>query len=231
MLSETSSTHSYPNILEKKVIIPGPIGLLEGKMKLSDKFNSPVVIIFHPHPLHGGNMNNKIVHTIYKTFEGLNFHTLRINFRGVGNSQGKSIGGIEELEDALISIDWFIKKFQSRSLENIPIWVAGFSFGGWIALQAAMRRPEIFGFISVSPPVNLYSFNMLTPCPNGLIIQGDDDHIVALEDSEKFTNELIKQKGCEIEFKSLMTDHYYTNKLSDLSATISSFVEKFTNEE
>lgn len=217
----------YGNIkeLENKVTIPGPEGLLEGKMKLATTIESPIALIFHPHPLHGGTMNNKIVHTICKTFQNYDCHTLRINFRGVGASQGKSIGGSEELDDALSALDWFIKKCEIRTTESMPIWVAGFSFGGWIAMQAAMRRPEIAGFISISPPVETYHFNLLTPFPNGLIVQGENDHIVQAEKVKQFSDQLIRQKGCKVDYKTIDTDHYYTNKLDDLNFALSDFLD------
>jgi alpha/beta superfamily hydrolase len=63
---------------------------------------------------------------------------------------------------------------------NAPqCWIAGFSFGAWIGMQLLMRRPEISGFISVSPPANIYDFSFLAPCPSsGLMVQGDQDTVV-----------------------------------------------------
>ena len=92
-------------------------------------------------------------------------------------------------------------------------------------MQAAMRRPEINGFIAVSPPVETYHFNMLTPCPNGLIIQGKNDHIVAANAVEAFSNQLIRQKGCEVHFSALDTDHYYTNSLDELKKISHNYLE------
>lgn len=223
-LINSHSDKNYIKHTESKVSIPGPEGLLEGKMHLTENTAAPLSLIFHPHPLHGGTMNNKVVHTLSKAFQKKNFHTLRINFRGVGESQGTAIGGDEELEDALTALDWFIKKREMRHRDAPQIWVAGFSFGGWIALQAAMRRPEITGFIAVSPPVETYHFNMLTPCPNGLIIQGENDHIVSAEAVENFSNQLIRQKGCEVCFDKIDADHYFTSKLEDLERSTSNFI-------
>ena len=221
-----SHTHNIlHNGLETKVSIPGPDGLLEGIMHLAENTAASIALIFPPHPMHGGTMSNKVVHTLCKTFQDKKFHTLRINFRGVGESQGTPVGGDEELEDALTALDWFIKKCEMRNRDMIPIWVAGFSFGGWIALQVAMRRPEISGFIAISPPVETYHFNMLTPCPNGLILQGVDDHIVSANVVEEFSNQLIRQKGCEVRYNSLAADHYFTNKLDVLRLYASDFIE------
>lgn len=212
--------------LETKVSIPGNDGLLEGKIHMAKNISSPLAVVFHPHPLHGGTMNNKIVHNLCKTFQSLEFHTLRINFRGIGKSQGTAVGGDEELDDALTAIDWFTKKCSIRSSDTFPIWVAGFSFGGWIALQAAMRRPEIAGFIAVSPPVETYHFNMLTPCPNGLIVQGTHDHIISAPAVKDFSGQLIRQKGCEVDFVELNADHYYSKSIEELNEITRTYLQR-----
>lgn len=202
-----------------EVRIPGPVGQLEGKIHKYGEESAPLVVILHPHPLHGGTMNNKVVFTIFKAFRDARFNVLRFNFRGVGKSQGKAIGGDEELDDALAALDWFIKKCP----ENSQIWIAGFSFGGWAALNIAMRRPEITGFVAVSPAK--YPLNMLTPCPSGLIVQGESDHIVATAEAKDIADKLVRQKGSEIEFISFDADHYYTDSLKTLEDHISNYLE------
>lgn len=211
---------------ESLITIPGPEGLLEGKICFSNQENAPIALIFHPHPLHGGTMNNKIANILTQSFQNMHFNTLRINFRGIGNSQGKSVGGEEELEDALAALDWFNKKCETSNTECHKIWVSGFSFGAWVALQAAMRRPEITNFISVCSPVEKYKFNMLTPCPDGLIIQSKNDHVVKCEDAQIFASQLIRQKGCEVSFTELEDDHYFSHDPENLYNTITCYIEK-----
>jgi alpha/beta superfamily hydrolase len=78
-------------------------------------------------------------------------------------------------------------------------WVAGFSFGAWIGMQLLMRRPEITGFISVSPPANMYDFSCLAPCPSsGLIINGTNDRVAPPSDTTALVNKLHEQKGITI---------------------------------
>jgi alpha/beta superfamily hydrolase len=78
-------------------------------------------------------------------------------------------------------------------------WVAGFSFGAWIGMQLLMRRPEITGFISVSPPANMYDFSFLAPCPSsGLIINGAADRVAPPADTVTLVNKLHEQKGITI---------------------------------
>lgn len=131
--------------------------------------------MLHPHPQHGGTMNNKVVYALYQTFVARGFSTLRFNFRGVGRSQGTYTGGEGELSDAATALDWL----QTYNPNARYCWIAGFSFGAWIGMQLLMRRPEITGFVSVAPPANMFDFSFLAPCPaSGLVVQGDQDDIV-----------------------------------------------------
>src|SRR5690606_31777048 len=101
--------------------------------------------------------------------------TLRFNFRGVGGSQGVFDDGEGELSDAAYALDWM----QDLNKNAPYVWVGGFSFGSWVGMQLLMRRPEIKGFISISPPANDRDFSFLAPCPtSGLIIHGSDDDLV-----------------------------------------------------
>ena len=83
-----------------EVIINGPEGRIEGRYHHARGANAPMALVLHPHPLHGGTMNNKIVYTLYQSFVKRGFSTLRFNFRGVGRSQGSFDRGEGELADA-----------------------------------------------------------------------------------------------------------------------------------
>ncbi|MES2215531.1 MAG: alpha/beta fold hydrolase, partial [Pseudomonadota bacterium] len=125
-----------------EVFFNGPAGRIEGRYTQSQDKKAKVVLVLHPHPLYGGTMNNKVVYSIYKTFVKNGFTTLRINFRGVGKSQGQFDNGIGELTDAATAIDWL----QLHNPFSSGYWIAGFSFGAWVAMQLIMRRPEINRF-------------------------------------------------------------------------------------
>jgi alpha/beta superfamily hydrolase len=144
-----------------EVIFPGPEGRLEGRYHPQKAKDAPIAIILHPHPQFGGTMNNRVVYNLHYAFHAIGFTVLRFNFRGVGRSQGEYDQGIGELSDAASALDYL----QSMNPNSKHCWVAGFSFGAWIGMQLLMRRPEITGFISVSPPANMYDFSFLAPCP------------------------------------------------------------------
>ena len=169
-------------------------------------------------------MNNPIIHNAYYTFVKNGFSVLRFNFRGVGKSQGEYDAGIGELSDAASALDWM----QELNRDSTGCWVAGFSFGAWIAMQLLMRRPEIESFISISPPANLYDFNFLAPCPSsGLIINGSDDIVAPKPDIQKLVDRLKSQKGIEINHSLIDgANHFFDNEIDSLNEEISKYISK-----
>ena len=127
------------------VIINGPEGRIEARYHHARVPAAPMALVLHPHPQHGGTMNNKVVYTLYQCFVRHGFSTLRFNFRGVGRSQGSFDRGEGELSDAASALDWL----QTYNPNARTCWIAGFSFGAWIGMQLLMRRPEIESFIAV----------------------------------------------------------------------------------
>ena len=157
-----------------EVIFNGSDGRLEGRYVHGEGPTPPLAMILHPHPLHGGTMNNRIVYSLFHMFARRGFSVLRFNFRGVGRSQGVFDHGQGELRDAAAALDWM----QQHNPNSTGCWVAGFSFGAWIAMQLLMRRPEIVGFMCASLPANMYDFTFLAPCPaSGLIVHGERDTV------------------------------------------------------
>ncbi len=201
----------------------GPEGRLEGRYHPSSKNNPPIAIVLHPHPQHGGTMNNKIVYTVYNAFAERGFTVMRFNFRGVGKSQGEFDHGIGELSDAAAALDW-LQSFNS----NAPrCWVAGFSFGAWIGMQLLMRRPEVDRFLSLAPPANMFDFSFLAPCPSsGLIIHGTDDQHVPETNIAQLYDKLSSQKTITVELEKIKgADHFFTDKLNDIRQVIDNYFE------
>ena len=207
-----------------EVIFAGPEGRLEGRYHHSDTPRAPIAVILHPHPQHGGTMNNKVVYNLYYVFVRRGFSVLRFNFRGVGRSQGSFARGEGELTDAASALDWI----QTYNANASACWIAGFSFGAWIGMQLLMRRPEIDRFIAVAPPANVYDFGFLAPCPSsGLILQGDKDEIVTEESVQKLTEKLGRQKDIVIDYRVIKgANHFFTGKLDDLNEIVSDYVAR-----
>ena len=204
------------------LLIPGPEGKIEAKYSHNNDADSPIVIILHPDPSKGGTMHTKIIFRLYKTFIESGFSTIRFNFRGVGKSERVFDDGEGELSDAACVLDWL----QQYNTNSKICWVAGFSFGAWIAMQLLMRRPEINGFVSISPPANFRDFSFLAPCPSsGLIIHGDKDNIASFDSTKILVEKLQKQKKVDIKFKSIKgADHFYENFTSEFDKAIKEYI-------
>lgn len=206
-----------------EIFFNGPEGRVEAKYHQAEDKTAPLAIVLHPHPLYGGSMNNKVVYTLYNNFKDNGFSVLRFNFRGVGRSQGKYDNGIGELSDAAAALDWL----QVQNPDARSCWICGFSFGAWIGMQLMMRRPEIQGFVSVSPPVNMYDFSFLTPCPaSGIVTQGDLDSVVQEASVAALAAKLNKQRGVDIHYSMVAgADHYYRTKIDDLSLVVDTYLK------
>ncbi len=206
-----------------EVIINGPEGRLEGRDHHSKEPNAPIALFLHPHPQHGGTMNNKVVYTLYQNFVRRGFSCLRFNFRGVGRSQGSFARGEGELSDAATALDWM----QAFNENAAGCWIGGFSFGAWIAMQLLMRRPEIDGFISVAPPANMYDFSFLAPCPaSGLMVTGSQDEIVPPESVAKLVDKLRQQRGIAIGHAIIDgANHFFANELDELNAIVDKYLD------
>ncbi|MAH83786.1 MAG: alpha/beta hydrolase [Rhodospirillaceae bacterium TMED8] len=206
-----------------EVIFNGPEGRLEGRYHHSKTGNAPIALLLHPHPQHGGTMSNKVVYALYQSFVRRGFSALRFNFRGVGRSQGIFDNGQGELSDAATALDWM----QSHNPNAGHCWIAGFSFGAWVAMQLMMRRPEISGFISVAPPANIHDFSFLAPCPaSGMIVHGDKDEIVPINSAEKLAQKLKKQKNIEIEYRILKGgDHFLADHCDKLMELVNDYLD------
>ena len=207
-----------------EIIINGPDGRLEGRYQHSRDRNAPIALILHPHPQHGGTMNNKVVYTLYQSFARQGFSVLRFNFRGVGRSQGAFDRGEGELSDAASALDWL----QTFNPNAGACWIAGFSFGAWIGMQLLMRRPEIGGFVSVAPPANMFDFSFLAPCPSsGLIIQGDNDEVVPPSSVAKLVDKLQSQRHIEIRHRIIPgASHFFYENLDELGQEVDSYLAK-----
>ena len=206
-----------------EVIFNGPDGRLEGRYHQSKKPDAPIAIVLHPHPLHGGNMNNRVVFIMFNNFVERGFSVLRFNFRGVGRSQGAFDNGIGELSDAAYAFDW-MQQFNSNS----PFcWIGGYSFGALISMQLMMRRPEIEGFVSISPPAGTEDFSFLAPCPSsGLIIHGDKDTHVPLDAVKKLAQKLDGQKNISVNLSIVKgADHFYKDNMDNLSKEVASYLD------
>jgi len=131
-------------------------------------------VVCHPHPLHGGTMENKVVTTLARALRDAGVATLRFNFRGVGASAGTYDQGAGETADADAVAAWGRERWPGKTLI-----IAGFSFGACVALRLALQRSTA-QLITVAPAIELLDARTTaTPACPWLIVQGDADDVVS----------------------------------------------------
>ena len=195
---------------EEQLLIQGPAGDLEILVTRADNAKA-VAVICHPHPLHGGTMHNKVVSTLMRAARDQDASTVRFNFRGVGQSAGEHAGGVGEVEDCKAVIDWAAGEFA-----GLPLWLMGFSFGGYVAAAAACAQPGWpAAVVLVAPSVERQPFADLMPLPGPVsVMMGEADEVVA---SEAVFGLLEGQSGVNMQ-RFAETGHFFHGKLVELKA-------------
>lgn len=208
----------------------GSLELLVSPSKLTSTDNDKIknitteeiiAIICHPHPLHQGTMNNKVVYTTHAALSSLGCHTVRFNFRGVGKSAGMHDHGIGETEDLITIIKW-VKTLKPEC----KLILAGFSFGAFIALKAS-KIFECLTLISIAPAVSNqdYQSALPVPCP-WLILQGEDDEIIPPKMVFNLVDELLVT-NLEYPLRLIKfpnVGHFFHGALTDLKAEIINYL-------
>ncbi len=207
-----------------EVIINGPEGRLEARYMPAADPTAPLALILHPEPNRGGNMNNRVSLAMYKNFQDRGFHVMRFNFRGVGRSKGVYNNGEGELSDAATALDWI----EAQCPNARSCWIAGFSFGAWIGMQLMMRRPEVKGFVAVTPPAADKDFTFLAPCPSsGVILHGEADTVVPPEAVSRLVERIQTQRGVKIDLRFIDdANHFFTSHLDDLMEEMGNYLDE-----
>lgn len=167
-------------------LISGPCGRIEVVVEEPTQALRGLAVIAHPHPLMGGTMDNKVVHTLARAFVLAGWRAVRLNFRGVGQTEGEHDEGRGETSDLLAVVAHHLR---DPALADKPLALAGFSFGGHIAAQAAAKlhpgaadRPDVRSpscLVLVSPAVS--RFDVPAVAAHTLVVQGEVDDVVPLD--------------------------------------------------
>ncbi len=155
----------------EKFLLDGPAGKLEVVVNDPGPSRRAIALIAHPHPLYGGTLDNKVAQTLAKTFFELNCVALRPNFRGVGASEGKYDEGRGEVDDMLA-----VHAYAKKRFGDLPVYSAGFSFGGFIASQIC-KKTKINQLVMIAPAVETFPVGDVEK--NTIVIHGELDETVA----------------------------------------------------
>jgi uncharacterized protein len=179
------------------------INFPSGELKLDGRLESPegdgpfpAVIVCHPHSLHGGIMNNKVVYTIVQMLTEASIVALRFNFRGVGGSEGEFGYGIKEHEDVLAAISYLTTV---KEVDTLKIGLAGYSFGAVVGMPVDVRDKRVKALAAISPPFPLSDFQFLMDSkkPKFLVL-GDADQYTSRRDFLDFCSGLPDPKEFEV---------------------------------
>jgi len=210
-----SATHESRNLF-----LNGPAGRLEAILwSPSEGTAEMAAVVCHPHPLFGGTMHNKVVYQAAKSLDALGLPVLRFNFRGTGLSEGKHDRGQGELGDVRAALDFLASEFP-----NIPLLVAGFSFGCWVGLQAGCEDKRVASLIGLGAPVNNADFSYLMQCEKPkLFVHGANDIYGAADKIKKLVSSLPgKNKVVVVED----ADHFFVGKLDQMDAAITNWMSE-----
>jgi hypothetical protein len=159
---------------DERTLLPGPAGNLEIVVSDPGEARRGLALIAHPHPLYGGTLDNKVVQTLARCFHAQGYAAVRMNFRGVGASEGVFDEGRGETQDWLHAA----RAMQGR-FGDLPLALAGFSFGAFVQAQVACTLAPA-RLVLVGPAVNRFAMERV---PAGtLVIHGEEDDVVPLRD-------------------------------------------------
>jgi alpha/beta superfamily hydrolase len=208
---------------EERVFFPSGGIRLEGLLGMNEALSvRGGVILCHPHPLHGGDMLNRVLAVALGAAQQEGFSTLRFNFRGVGESGGSYSEGMGEMEDVASAIEFLHLKQKDPGL---PLLLVGYSFGAWTGIPVAIKDPRIKGMVAVSPPLEMYDFNFLIGCKkNKLIVVGDKDEWCPAMKLEDWFQQLDEPKSLALIKEA---NHFYSFESNLLVQPLREFLKKF----
>jgi hypothetical protein len=220
MSATAPATPPFPRA-SATLLVDGPVGALEVAVDPAEADAVPIVaIVCHPLPTEGGSMHNKVVTMTARALRECGLDTVRFNFRGVGHSDGTFDHGAGETDDLTAIAGWV-----RAQRPDAALWLAGFSFGSYVALRAApVVQPALM--LSIAPPVGRsWDFAQITPpnCP-WLVIQGDADEIVDPQAVHAWVASLPEPPEL---VRMPDTSHFFHRKLIDLRGAIRHGVRPF----
>jgi len=210
-----STTHESKNFF-----LAGPAGKLEAVLWTPAHGAQPgfAAVVCHPHPLFGGTFHNKVVYQAAKALDACGGAVLRFNFRGTGLSEGTHDRGLGERDDVRAAVEFLAGHFS-----DVPLVVAGFSFGCWVGLRVGCEDERVKRLIGIGAPVNDSDFTYLEKCSKAkLFVHGSNDEFGDVKKLMALVNGLPGEKELVVVDGA---DHFFKGKIEELGKAISEWME------
>ena len=202
------------------LFIPAPHGQLEAILKgpRNDEIRG-VALVLHPHPLGGGTMHNKVVFRAAAALNDAGLVTLRINFRGVGQSTGTHDEGHGEREDVRAGLDYL-----TRNYANEEISLCGFSFGARVGLEVGLSDERVVRLISIGTPVDKYDFSFLEQCRKPILfVHGEHDEYGNIDRLRELVARVAAHAPADLRVIH-GAGHFFDNQLEELKRVITEWI-------
>src|SRR5690242_18128601 len=202
------------------LFIPAEHGQLEAILKEPrSAAPSGVALVLHPHPLGGGTMHNKVVFRAAAALNDAGLITLRINFRGVGQSTGEHDEGRGEKDDVRAALDYLSQQHPGQR-----VTLCGFSFGARVGLEVGIHDPRVSYLISIGTPLDKYEFNFLAQCRKPLLlVHGEHDEFGDVERLRKLATDLEKTTSVRLVVIP-GAGHFFDGGLDELKRAITDWI-------
>ena len=202
------------------LFIPVADGQLEAILKEPGETPAKgVALVLHPHPLGGGTMHNKVVFRAAAALNDAGLTTLRINFRGVGQSSGQHDFGKGELDDARAGLDYLAQNYPDQD-----VTLCGFSFGAWMGTEVGTTDERVKRLISIGTPLSKYDFSFLEECRKPILfVHGERDEFGKVEELRALADRLAQKLSVKLVVVP-DTGHFFDGHLDELKAAIFNWV-------
>ena len=202
------------------LFIPAPHGRLEAILKepRTEKVHG-VALVLHPHPLFGGTMHNKVVFRAAAALNDVGLITLRINFRGVGQSTGEHDEGQGEREDVRAGLDYL-----ATNHPDSKITLAGFSFGARVGLEVGVADDRVARLISIGTPIDKYDFSFLEQCRKPILfVHGERDEFGNVDRLRELVARIAARAPAQLRIIE-GAGHFFDDQLNELKFAITAWM-------
>ena len=201
--------------------IPGPQGPLEALLDVPAGEPRAAAVIAHPHPQFGGTMHTKVVYQAAKALCRIGCAVLRVNFRGAGASAGSFDNGPGEMDDFGAALDFMHAEYPAA-----PMWVAGMSFGAWVALSVGGEDPRVSTLIGIALPISRYDFGAVERSTKPkFFIHGEFDELFPLKTMREFYARAAEPKELIVIDAA---DHLFDGRVHEVADALEDLLEDWS---